>query len=303
MGILTLKADYIWPSGASFGLKTRILSIRTNDSEDWKLELSDIPHWTFSSSEDSEESILRPIFACIDPNKPNSIIILCDLLASDFTTHRANHRAQLLQVLVDNYNSKPLMWFVQSYKLNSLIKHHRLIDDLFLTSCVNSQLSISSLYNYKYEIGLQTQNIVEACDHLIVSRYLLSRASVAYDANLSFEQTDNLSINFSTEEMRQAGGLYQIREFMSKITEEQNVDSLETNVEHSSVLQALYASYDRDVSQLNSLTPMVSIPIHVERQGCGYLTDIRPCSYSNPYRIAKELISLSAEVSGSREPH
>ena len=101
---VVVKCEYIWLDGGStpqLRSKTRVLNFKTEE-EEWKLSLQDIPVWSFDGSSTNQAStkasdcVLRPVFACVDPNRPQGILVLCDVLNQDLTPHESNSRARML---------------------------------------------------------------------------------------------------------------------------------------------------------------------------------------------------------------
>jgi glutamine synthetase len=249
-----IRCEYVWLSGEktpSIRSKTRILTMNTND-ESWQLSLKDIPVWTFDGSSTSQASVgksdlfLRPVFACVDSNRENGIIVLCDVLNQDMTPHETNYRAKLIDAMIAHSGSEPVVGFEQEYFLLSEGKpigwsdNHTLPEqgqyycgvgeenvsgrnlvELHLSSCVNSMLSISGINaevapsQWEYQVGGPGTNAVAACDHLWVSRFLLKRICEAQGVVVSFDPRpisgdwngSGLHTNFSTKSMRDNGGI------------------------------------------------------------------------------------------------
>tara|TARA_B100000700_G_scaffold326801_1_gene439444 strand:- start:231 stop:1310 length:1080 start_codon:yes stop_codon:yes gene_type:complete len=216
MSIATLKCEYIWLDGGDtpqLRSKTRVLNIEAED-ENWKLSLSDIPVWSFDGSstgqavtEDSD-CVLRPVFACIDSNRQNGVLVLCDVLNTDLTPHESNSRARMIDAMIQNGNVEPFVGFEQEYFLYDLETDRPLgwskdedpgpqgpyycavgggnvdgrhISELHLTACLGSGLSIQGLNaevalgQWEYQMGGPGINAVATCDHLWVSRFILNR--------------------------------------------------------------------------------------------------------------------------------
>jgi glutamine synthetase len=216
MSTATLKCEYIWLDGGNtpqLRSKTRVLNIKTED-EDWKLSLADIPVWGFDGSSTgqattkSSDCVLRPVFACVDSNRQNGILVLCDVLNTDLTPHSSNFRARMIDAMIAHGSSEPFLGFEQEYFLFNLetnrplgwkkdeepgpqgpyycavgggVVDGRSITELHLTSCLGSGLSIIgtnaevALGQWEYQIGGPGINAVATCDHLWVSRFLLNR--------------------------------------------------------------------------------------------------------------------------------
>lgn len=212
----TLKCEYIWLDGGktpNLRSKTRVLNIKSEE-EDWKLSLSDIPVWSFDGSSTMQaetgksDLVLRPVFACVDPNRQNGVLVLCDVLNQDLTPHNSNTRARMVDAMISHGSTEPFFGFEQEYFLYSTeLKRPlgwgesgepapqgpyycavgggnvdgRMIAELHLTACLQAGLSIVginaevALGQWEYQIGGPGVNAVAVCDHLWVARYLLNR--------------------------------------------------------------------------------------------------------------------------------
>jgi glutamine synthetase len=226
MSAAILRVEYIWLDGAEtpqLRSKTRVLPIKSED-ENWKLNLGDIPIWSFDGSstgqattEDSD-CVLRPVFACVDSNRQNGVLVLCDVLNADLTPHKSNYRARLIDTMIEHGKSEPILGFEQEYFLYDTDPERPLgwpsdntepapqgpyycavgqglvsgrdISELHLNSCINSGLSIVgvnaevALGQWEFQMGGPGVNAVAACDHLWVARYLLNRIAESRGASV-----------------------------------------------------------------------------------------------------------------------
>jgi glutamine synthetase len=220
MSAATLKCEYIWLDGGDtpqLRAKTRVLNIESED-ENWKLSLADIPAWGFDGSSTGQattkdsDCVLRPVFACIDSNRQNGILVLCDVLNSDLTPHSSNSRARMIDAMIAHGNSEPFLGFEQEYFLFDTATNRpmgwgssgepepqgpyycgvgggrvegRAVSELHLTACLGSGLSIVgvnaevALGQWEYQVGGPGINAVATCDHLWVSRFILNRIAEA----------------------------------------------------------------------------------------------------------------------------
>jgi glutamine synthetase len=226
MNTATLKCEYIWLDGGDtpqLRSKTRVLNIQANE-EDWKLSLADIPVWSFDGSStgqattESSDCVLRPVFACIDSNRQNGVLVLCDVLSSDLTPHPSNSRAKMIDAMIKHGSCEPFVGFEQEYFLFDTstnrplgwnkdsdpapqgpyycavgggVVEGRSVSELHLSACLGAGLSIVgvnaevALGQWEYQIGGPGVNAVASCDHLWVSRFILNR--IAESKGLSVE--------------------------------------------------------------------------------------------------------------------
>lgn len=342
MKTTVIKCEYVWLDGnetQTLRSKTRVLSLRSEE-ENWNLSLKDIPMWTFDGSStnqaatESSDLILRPVFACVDSNRENGVIVLCDVLNPDMTPHESNHRAKLIDEVLKHKDSEPFVGFEQEYFLydgadimgwsdpsdmrpqgpyycgvGAENVSGRNLVELHLTSCINSGLSIVgvnaevALGQWEYQVGGPGVNVVAACDHLWVSRFILQRICELQGIAVSLDPKpvkgdwngSGMHTNFSTKSMREAGGINVINKACELLGGESAVsaakesygEGLEKRLtgthETSSLDEYSFGVSDRSAS--------VRIPLSVSKSGQGYLEDRRPNSNADPYRVTAVLVS------------
>ncbi len=336
-----LRCEYVWLDGnqtQQIRSKTRVLSLNSDD-EDWSLSLSDVPVWSFDGSSTnqagskSSDLILRPVFACIDSNRENGVIVLCDVLNEDMTPHSTNQRAKLIQAFADHASSNPFIGFEQEYFLvegdnvlgwpesgaspqpqgsyycgvGAENVAGRNLSELHLTSCINSGLSIVgvnaevALGQWEYQIGGTNVNMIEACDHLWVSRFILQRLCELQGVGVTFDPKpidgdwngSGMHANFSTKTMRGPGGIHLIENACEALGSDSAIERahqsygegldrrLTGDHETCSMSEFRYGVGDRTAS--------IRIPASVSRYGFGYLEDRRPNSNADPYAVARVL--------------
>ena len=254
-----IRCEYVWLDGGetqTLRSKTRVLTLRSEE-ENWKLSLKDIPIWTFDGSSTGQadsgnsELVIRPVFACLDSNRENGVIALCDVLNPDMTPHESNHRARLIDTMIQHGKSEPFVGFEQEYFFTdgcSILGwtenpeemrpqgpyycgvgegsvSGRNLSELHLTSCINSGLSIVgvnaevAMGQWEYQIGGPNINAVAACDHLWVSRFILHRIAELQGVGVTLDPKpvegdwngSGLHTNFSTKTMRENGGISLIK--------------------------------------------------------------------------------------------
>lgn len=352
MSTATLKCEYIWLDGGDtpqIRSKTRVLNINSED-EDWKLSLADIPVWGFDGSSTGQAStsnsdcVLRPVFASVDANRQNGILVLCDVLNADLTPHPSNSRAKLIDAMIAHGSSEPFLGFEQEYFLVDAetkrpigwgkdgepgpqgpyycgvgggIAEGRSVAELHLTACLGSGLSIVGLNaevalgQWEYQVGGPGVNAVATCDHLWVTRFLLSRIAESRGLHVELDPKpipgnwngSGLHTNFSTKSMRDEGGLEHINAACDKLGTPGNLEKI-TSVygeglerrltgkhETSSLDEFSYGVSDRGAS--------IRIPWHVEKTGRGYFEDRRPNANADPYKVVTyllEAVSVAGEI-------
>jgi glutamine synthetase len=269
MNTTTLKCEYLWLDGGptpELRSKTRVLSLQS-EKEDWTITIKDIPLWNFDGSStgqaetDASDLVLRPVYACLDSNRENGVIVLCDVLNPDMTPHESNYRARLVDEMIKFHTTEPRIGFEQEYfmtKGDGVFGHvdsttairgqgpyycavgaqnvvGRNLAELHLNACISSGLSIVGLNaevalgQWEYQVGGPTVNALEACDHLWVSRFILHRICELQDIGVTFDPKplgkdwngSGMHSNFSTATMRDAGGISAINKACEALGAEQ----------------------------------------------------------------------------------
>ncbi len=317
MQSVTIRCEYIWPSAERQGQlhsKTRVIDFKTEDPSNWNISLDDIPAWSFDgsktgySTKDDYQLLLRPIFASIDPNRKNSILVLCDVLNTDFTPHNLNYRSQLIDSVLKTHSQVPLIGFGQEFRIRTAsasltnthghyhsqvggrLSEHREIVEGHLNSCISTGISIDCSLSedaedkWQYQIGGPKLNAVQTCDQLLVSRFILMRMAENSRSHIEFCKDDSLNITISTHEMREAkdsGLIFSLAERICSPSYKFVVSSV-YGTTGSNLLPDRFSCTSSDVE--------VRIPWSVQTMGSGYLEDTRPSSGSDPYLITKALI-------------
>jgi glutamine synthetase len=180
--------------------------------------------------------------------------------------------------------------------------------DAHTSACINFGLQICGTNaevgpgQWEYQIG--PVEGIDAAHQLLLSRYLLFRTAEDFNYGISlhpkpWESLNELAINgsgchtnFSTEKMRNDGGLAEIEIVMPALEQRhiQHVDNygvynglrLTGTCETSSADNFSYGVGTRDTS--------VRIPILAKNEGKGYFEDRRPGSNVDPYLVGSLLL-------------
>jgi glutamine synthetase len=281
------------------------------------------------------DCLLHPVFHCPDPIRGgDSLLVLCEVNDYQDRPHKSNTRALLRELLPRTADldalfgieqeytmfrgSRPLGWPEGGYPapqgpfycgIGSDEAFGRPIVERHLEACMAAGLTISGVNaevmpgQWEFQIG--PEDPLDVCDHLMIARWLLYRIGEEHEVSMSLDPKPvrgdwngaGAHTNFSTREMREAGGLAAI-EATCKALEGRHAlhiasygDGIESRLtglhETCSHLEYRWGVGDRGAS--------IRIPRQVAQAGCGYLEDRRPCANIDPYVVTRLLLEAVCE--------
>jgi glutamine synthetase len=325
------KLEYIWLDG--YTPEPNIRSKTKIYNSDAEPNLEDLPIWNFDGSSTMQaegkfsDCLLKPVKMIKDPQRKAAYLVLCEVLNPDMTPHQSNHRA----MLKDDSN----MWvgFEQEYFIyngelplghkkgwmkgqgeyycgigsdnvsgRNIVEHH-------LDVCLSAGLNVTGINAEvalgQWEFQVMGKGTYEACDQLIICRYLLQRLSETYEVSINYHPKpltgdwngSGLHTNFSSKHMREVGGkdYFEMMFLALKKNHEKHIENygsdnkmrLTGKHETQSIDEFSWGVSDRGAS--------IRVPQTTEQNNWkGYIEDRRPASNGNPYLIMK---SISETVS------
>ena len=312
--------------------KTKILSKKissVSELPEWGFDGSSTNQATGNFS----DCLLKPVWLCKDPIRgKENILVMCEVMNADGSVHASNTRAHLREI--EEKFSKEKIWFgiEQEYTFfegrNPLgwpeggypapqgpfycgvgadeVFGREIVED-HLDLCLEAGLELSGINaevmpgQWEYQIG--PLGPLEVADQMWISRWLLYRISEDYGVSATLHPKPvkgdwngaGAHINFSTQSMREKGGLKVIEDACEKLSKKHdehiavygahNEERLTGQHETCSISQFRYGVSDRGAS--------VRIPMQTSNDGYGYLEDRRPSSNMDPYQACAILIETT----------
>jgi glutamine synthetase len=322
------KFEYIWLDGytpePNLRSKTKVINFSKED-----FTISDLPMWTFdgSSTKQAEgidsDCLLKPVKMIKDPQRKNGYLVLCEVLNPDETPHISNMRSKITD------DSNLWLGFEQEFFIykkglplghsevslrpqgeyycgighenvsgRDIIEHH-------LDVCISAGLNMTGINAEvalgQWEYQVMGKGTLEACDQLIISRYLLNRLSETYGVSIEYHpkplgDTDwngsGMHTNFSTKLMREEGGKELFDEIFRvlKSNHQKHIEVYGSDNEKRLTGKHETQSIDKFSWGVSDRGASIRIPQSTVKNGWrGYLEDRRPASNACPYKIAKQL--------------
>ena len=179
----------------------------------------------------------------------------------------------------------------------NIVEHH-------LDVCLAAGLNVTGINAEvalgQWEFQVMGKGTYEACDQLIICRYLLQRLAETYEVSINYHPKplmgdwngSGLHTNFSTKHMREVGGkdYFEMMFLALKKNHEKHIENygsdnkmrLTGSHETQSIDEFSWGVSDRGAS--------IRVPQTTEQNNWkGYIEDRRPASNGNPYLIMKSI--------------
>jgi len=330
-----VQAMYIWIDGTGESLRCKSRSLTkkpktVSDLPAWNFDGSS----TGQAEGSNSDCYLKPVAMFNDPFRGNPHkLVLCEVLNYVMQPVATNNRERCLEVMEKVKDAHPWYGLEQEYTLLDVDGHPfgwpkqgypgpqgpyycavgtgnvygREVVEAHYKACIYAGVKISGtnaeVMPAQWEFQVGPCEGIEMGDHLWVARFLLHRVCEDFGVVATFDPKPmkgdwngaGCHANFSTEEMRQEGGITAINAAVEKLSKRHNYhiqaydpQGGKDNMRRLTGLHETSNIYDFSSGVANRQAS-IRIPRHVGEEKKGYLEDRRPSSNCDPYTVTEAL--------------
>ncbi|XP_063795851.1 glutamine synthetase [Pseudophryne corroboree] len=331
-----VQAMYIWIDGTGEGLrcKTRTLDSEPKniaDLPEWNFDGSSTDQAEGSNS----DMYLIPVAMYRDPFRrdPNKLV-LCEVLKYNRSLAESNLRNSCKKVMDKVANEHPWFGMEQEYTLLGTDGHPfgwpcngfpgpqgpyycgvgannaygRDIVEAHYRACLYAGIKIAGtnaeVMPAQWEFQVGPSEGIDMGDQLWIARFILQRVSEDFGVVISFDPKPipgnwngaGCHTNFSTQKMREDGGLKYIEEAIERLSKRHEVHirnyDPKGGSDNARRLTGLHetANINEFSAGVANRGASIRIPRHVGQEKKGYFEDRRPSANCNPYAVTEALI-------------
>jgi len=327
-----LIAEYIWIGGnGELRSKTKVLPGFSLPSLDalpmWNYDGSS----TAQAEGLNSELKLKPVAVYVNPFAYNcvftqSFLVLCETLDKNDNPLLTNTRADAAKLFETNKVKSEKTWFgiEQEYFIMGKFNNfygckqgqyycsvgnknaiYREVAEEHMNLCLKAGLKVSGINaevapcQWEYQIG--PCEGIEAGDQVWISRWIMERLSEKHNVTINWDPKPVKGINgsgchtnYSTEKMRNAGGLNVIFSAIEKLRLKHKEHMEVYGKDNDKRMSGEYETASYDVfsfNQLKSVDRGASIRVGYDtiKDGKGYFEDRRPASNMDPYLVTAKI--------------
>ncbi|CAL1535083.1 unnamed protein product [Lymnaea stagnalis] len=331
-----VQVEYIWIDGSGEGIrsKCRTLDFLPQEAKEcpvWNFDGSS----TWQSEGSNSDLYLYPRAIFKDPFRcGDNKLVMCDVYKFNKEPVESNKRKACEEAMERAKDSKPWFGIEQEYSLldydgyplgwpkngypgpqgpyycgvGADKVYGRDIVEAHYRACLYAGINISGINaevmpsQWEFQVG--PCEGIKMGDELWVARYILHRVAEEFDVRVTFDPkpiTGNWNgagahCNYSTEAMRQEGGLAEIERAIEKLAKKQaeHIRAYDPNDGKDNARRLLGSHETSSISQFSAGVAnrgaSVRIPRHVAEDKKGYLEDRRPSSNCDPYSVTEIIV-------------
>jgi len=331
-----VQVMYVWIDGSGENLrcKTRTHDCVPKTAEElpiWNFDGSS----TGQAEGSNSDVYLHPVALFNDPfRRGNNKLVLCETYKYNKKPTESNHRKTCKEVMVQAAGEKPWFGIEQEYTLQDIDKHPfgwpklgfpgpqgpyycavgadkvfgRDILEAHYRACLYAGVKIcgtnGEVMPAQWEFQVGPCEGIEMGDHLWMARFLLHRVAEDFGVVVSLDPKPmpgnwngaGAHCNYSTEAMRNDGGITAIEAAIAKLGKEHDrhikwydPKGGEDNKRRLTGLHETSSINDFSAGVANR-GASIRIPRQVGEDKKGYLEDRRPASNCDPYRVTEAVV-------------
>jgi len=331
-----VQAKYIWIDGTGENIRSKTKTVESEpkcpeDLPEWNFDGSS----TGQAKGENSDVYLKPVAIYPDPiRRGKNKLVLCETLTHEKVPTATNHRDKCLQAMNACKDQHPWFGIEQEFTLLDIDGHPfgwpkngfpgpqgpyycgvgankvygRDVVESHYRACLYAGINISGtnaeVMPGQWEFQVGPCEGISMGDELWVARFLLHRVAEEYGVVASLDpkpiQGDwngaGCHTNFSTEDMRNPGGMKHILEAIEKLSKVHHEHIAyydpKGGKDNERRLTGLHetASIDRFSYGVASRASSIRIPRQSDADGYGYFEDRRPASNCDPYSVTAAIV-------------
>jgi len=332
----TVQLEYVWIDGTGEGLRSKCRTVekvpeKPEDCPVWNYDGSS----TYQAEGSNSDMYLKPCRIFNDPfRRGNNKLVMCDVYKYNMTPAETNHRKTCKEVMEKAKESAPWFGIEQEYTLLDMDGHPfgwpkhgfpgpqgpyycgvgankvygRDVVEAHYRACLYAGIKISGcnaeVMPAQWEFQVGPCEGIEMGDHLWMARFILHRVAEDFNIVVTLDPKPmtgdwngaGAHCNYSTKEMRVAGGLTAIEEAIRKLSNHhirhiKHYDPREGKDNERRLTGRHETSSINDFSSgVANRAASIRIPKQCADDGCGYLEDRRPSSNCDPYAVTEVIV-------------